>query len=228
MSIPSRTSARRPLMRVNEQQPRDDSGEILGAQNFCMRLHNFVVTGSQSTTPTSSGADLPLPGATNHGERPRDPTYQQICFTNASVSGAKPARKSSTTQGEPKRKKRRATRLTSSKPVKSSSDMHADAWNVILAHTRPSFVMQMRKLSKFFYHLTNADAIWRNAREYHFGSDMPACPTFLTERQYADLIDGRGCQNSDCERRETRKTRWIFRVRFCDECLAQKLSTVSR
>lgn len=225
-------SGQLPVMQVDRQQPLDDRSQRPDPAKFRLSLNTFVENRSYSV-PATVSTDAMVPTTSGSYPQPSQPTYKRILFTTANIPGLSPSNQDAATTEGSTRKKRRTTqnsektRLRTFKIKSSSSNMHADAWSIILAHTRPSFVMQMRTVSKFFYHITNADTLWRDAREHYFGVDMPARPSFLTERQYASLLDGRGCQNPRCERRETRKVRWVFRLRLCDECLSRKLAVVS-
>lgn len=220
-----------PLMQVDEQQPLEENHPRHGPTISRMDVHTFV--GDRSYTLPSPGSFIPsAPREQDDHLSIPSPNYKRISFNQPNAIVGRANQGNAARSLKPKRKRRqpsepsKRTRLKTLKQVPSSAEINADVWSIILAHTRPSFVMQMRTVSRFFYHITNTDTVWRDAREHHFGVNMPAKPSFLTERQYAILLDGRGCQNPQCERRETKKVRWVFRLRLCDECLSRKLSVV--
>jgi hypothetical protein len=118
-------------------------------------------------------------------------------------------------------------RLKPSHPVQTSGRLYGDVWIRILSFCEPRFLLEAKTIDKYRYHLLSEHSpIWKESRLNYYGSDMPECPKDLTEQQYVELLAGRGCQNSRCPRGDTHKVHWIFRVRLCSECTAQKTMRV--
>jgi len=114
------------------------------------------------------------------------------------------------------------TILRVSRPVENADKVHDDIWRHIFRFSEPRVLLEARTLSKKKWELLQESAIWKESRENRFGSDMPALPTALTEMQYADLLVGRGCQNSKCDKSRAAKVYWAFMVRLCSDCMMQK------
>ncbi|KIX95914.1 uncharacterized protein Z520_08169 [Fonsecaea multimorphosa CBS 102226] len=152
------------------------------------------------------------------GKRPKvDRTQTQPLFRDSddrSVQRPRPPL-------QPPRPKRLA--LLPSRPLQNSKLVHADAWVDILGFCDPKLLLEAKTLNRFFYNLlSDNSAIWRKSRLNHYGSNMPDCPKGLTEKQYVELLAGRGCQNKTCPVEGTSKVHWMFLVRLCPECFKMK------
>jgi hypothetical protein len=118
-------------------------------------------------------------------------------------------------------------RLRPSKPVKNSGQVYEDIWIGILSVAEPKFLLEAKLISKRYrFLLKEYTTIWKDCRTNHYGSDMPDCPTGLAEKEYVELLAGRGCQSRKCSKTETQKVHWIFRGRLCTECLSEKTMRV--
>ena len=119
-------------------------------------------------------------------------------------------------------------RLRQSNPVKVY--IPPELWKVIFEHSSPDDLLDWRHVNRNFYNsLTSGDqlSIWMTARKMTYGAEHPNPPTGVNEIQYADLIEGQGCQGRDCKNSKTRKTYWVFLRRWCDKCLEAKVVKVS-
>jgi hypothetical protein len=133
-----------------------------------------------------------------------------------------------TRQGRKPPKPPKPPRFRPSRPVQISDQVYMDIWVRILSFCEPKFVLEARTINKHFNQLlTEHSAIWRECRLNHYGRDMPGLPTGLTEKQYVELLAGRGCQHSKCSKGETLKVHWTFQVRLCADCLFEKTMRVS-
>ena len=118
------------------------------------------------------------------------------------------------------------TRFRVSRPVKTF--LPPEIWQNILEQSSPALLLRARVLNRNFYSsLTTGKqlSLWIRARRTEYGSDHPGPPSGLNEIQYADLLEGQGCQS--CSNRKTRKTYWAFLRRWCESCFHEKIVTVS-
>lgn len=118
-------------------------------------------------------------------------------------------------------------RFRPSRPLQNSDQVYADVWINILSFAEPKFLLEARTINRHFYRLLQENtAIWRDSRINHYGPDMPSCPKGLSEKQFVELLAGRGCQNSKCSMDKTHKVHWMYQVRLCPNCLVQKTMRV--
>lgn len=110
------------------------------------------------------------------------------------------------------------TRLNVLRPVKNSHEVIQDAWRLILGQTSPDFLLEARTVCKEWNYLLKEDSIWMQARIEKYGEHAPGPPKGVSERRFADLLVGKGCQNRTCPRRNTIKVFWAFRTRMCEDC----------
>lgn len=106
-----------------------------------------------------------------------------------------------------KAKKSRPTRLRVDRPVKT--EIHIDAWSVILKRCNPKLVVAMSGMNWNFHALLHENScIWRESRLNTFGPECPPLPTGMTEKRYADLLEGYGCHK--CRMSNFESTRSIL------------------
>ena len=67
-----------------------------------------------------------------------------------------------------------------------------------------------------------------NNRKENFGHDMPSAPPGLTERQYMNLLGGKGCMNPGCDDRLATRTHWPWMQRWCHACWEAKIERDDR
>ena len=121
-----------------------------------------------------------------------------------------------------KEKKTLQTRLNVMRPVKNAHEVIQDAWRLILEQTSPEFLLEARTVCKEWNFLLQEDSIWKRARIEKYGEDAPGPPRGVSERKFADLLVGKGCQNSACPKRNTIKVFWAFRTRMCEDCSKER------
>jgi hypothetical protein len=114
------------------------------------------------------------------------------------------------------------TRLNVMRPVKNSHEVIQDAWRLILGQTSPEFLLEARTVCKEWNSLLQEDTIWMRARIEKYGEDAPSPPKGVSERRFADLLVGKGCQNRTCPRRNTIKVFWAYRTRMCEDCSRER------
>ena len=124
------------------------------------------------------------------------------------------------------RTRKAPTKLRKDRPVQASLMM--DIWESILSFSSLERLLKLREISSTFHSALQNDYVWKMARHNQFGVSHPDPPTGLREMQYADLLVGVGCQGSGCDAKDTRRTYWGFRRRWCEVCLAENLSRVSQ
>ncbi|KAL9126926.1 MAG: hypothetical protein Q9217_004102 [Psora testacea] len=128
---------------------------------------------------------------------------------------AKPTRK-------PPPRRKAPTKLRKDRPVQASLSM--DIWEAILSFCTLDRLLKLRGICSTFHSVLASGPVWRKARYNQFGATHPDPPIGLTEMQYADLLVGVGCQAPGCEAKDTRRTYWGFRRRWCEVCLVRYLS----
>jgi hypothetical protein len=121
-----------------------------------------------------------------------------------------------------KDKKTIPTRLNIMRPVKIAKRVAQDAWRIIFERTTPAFLLEARTICQGWNTLLKEDAIWRRARVEESGPDSPGPPKGMSERKFADLLAGKGCQNRSCPKVNTTKVFWAFRTRMCDDCFKER------
>jgi hypothetical protein len=94
-----------------------------------------------------------------------------------------------------------------------------DIWMRIFEFTPPSFLKKARLVCKPWKAMVDQfDSIFVNCRKENYGWDMPPPPPGMTERQYSDLLGGKGCQEPGCENKKATRTYWSWSKRWCSDC----------
>jgi len=107
--------------------------------------------------------------------------------------------------------------------------MTQDLWMRILEFTPPSFLKKARVLNKEFKGwVDNFNSIYVNQRKENYGQDMPDPPMGLTERQYNDLLGGKGCLEPGCKDDRASRTHWSWAQRWCWDCWKGKIEREDR
>ncbi|CAL8576970.1 hypothetical protein XPA_002830 [Xanthoria parietina] len=97
-----------------------------------------------------------------------------------------------------------------------------DIWCHILEMSPLSQLFRMRDV--FRHYLLRWPTIWKTARRNTYGQDHPDPPPGISERQYADLLVGFGCQGKGCQDTRTRKVYWAFQRRWCVACMKKNVA----
>ncbi|KAL3428267.1 hypothetical protein PVAG01_01776 [Phlyctema vagabunda] len=139
----------------------------------------------------------------------------------------KPARSDTTADKKQKLdasgKPKRISKPKAEKQTKGS-DFPDHVWMQILECAPPRFLGKMRLVSHRFKAIVdNFDSIYVNSRLANFGSDMPAPPEGISERQFNNLLQGKGCQNPGCTDKLTTRTHWSWYKRWCMTCWKKKI-----
>ncbi|KAH8756523.1 hypothetical protein BGZ57DRAFT_729315, partial [Hyaloscypha finlandica] len=104
-----------------------------------------------------------------------------------------------------------------------------DLWMRILEFTPPSFLKKARVLNKEFKGwVDNFNSIYVNQRKENYGQDMPPAPNGLTDRQYNDLLGGKGCLELGCTDKLASRTHWSWAQRWCWDCWKAKIEREDR
>jgi hypothetical protein len=104
-----------------------------------------------------------------------------------------------------------------------------DLWMRILEFTPPSFLKKARVLNKEFKGwVDNFNSIYVNQRKENYGQDMPPAPNGLTDRQYNDLLGGKGCLEPGCTDKLASRTHWSWAQRWCWDCWKAKIEREDR
>ena len=109
------------------------------------------------------------------------------------------------------------------RPLKNAEKVNVDVWRIIMKNSPLHFLLKMTTVSRQFRTvLKEENEIWYKSRTNQYGEDMPGPPFGMSEEQFAQLLDGQGCQNYHCPAENTEKVYWAFCLRLCQKCLVQK------
>jgi len=100
-------------------------------------------------------------------------------------------------------------------------EMPTEIFTEIACYMSPEDLLSLSRTSAGFRELLMSKSsmrIWEAARTVQ---GIPACPSDLSEPQYADLLFGKGC--SFCSETRTRKTHIALRVRACKLCTEEQI-----
>ena len=117
----------------------------------------------------------------------------------------------------------RPLRLRLGRPVTTPTTL--DVWRLFLQLCEPVFLLKARMVCRDFRSILESAKIWKEARLRIYGPDCPDPPASLTERQYADLVTGVGCQAKDCADKKAKKVFWIMQRRWCEKCWKKRTLT---
>lgn len=93
----------------------------------------------------------------------------------------------------------------------------------------PSFLAKARLTNRRLKELVDGKtSIFSNCRIENFGYDMPAPPQGLSERQYSNLLGGKGCLSPGCQDKLSSRTYWSWAKRWCLTCWKQKIEREDR
>ncbi|KAI9742266.1 MAG: hypothetical protein M1818_004166 [Claussenomyces sp. TS43310] len=101
-----------------------------------------------------------------------------------------------------------------------------DLWQRILEFCPTKFLLtKARLINKTFRTIVDSrTALVVTCRLENYGFDMPSCPEGLTERQYNDLLGGKGCMNPGCSDKRAEKTYWSWNKRWCLKCCKAQMA----
>jgi hypothetical protein len=99
----------------------------------------------------------------------------------------------------------------------------------ILEFTPVQFLGKARLICKEFRAMVDTfTSIYVNCRKENFGHDMPPPPLGLTERQYSNLLRGKGCLTPGCTDKNALRTHWSWAKRWCAKCWKSKIEREDR
>jgi hypothetical protein len=102
-------------------------------------------------------------------------------------------------------------------------------WMRILEFTPVQFLGKARLISKNIKTMVDEyTSIYINCRKENYGYDMPPPPFCLTERQYSNLLRGRGCLEPGCNDKNAARTHWSWAKRWCTKCWKSKIEREDR
>ncbi|KAL8939258.1 MAG: hypothetical protein Q9216_003460 [Gyalolechia sp. 2 TL-2023] len=110
--------------------------------------------------------------------------------------------------------------LRTSKPLKTAVPL--DVWDQIIRYSTLSSAISISKVSRDLRDFLSKASLWRAVRHNVYGHDHPDPPPGMTERCYADLLVGNGCQSKGCHNNRAKQTCWAFQRRWCVSCLKKK------
>jgi len=100
----------------------------------------------------------------------------------------------------------------------------------ILEFSPPHFLKKVRLWNRAFKEMVDGyDSLFVNQRMENFGDNMPVASTMgLTERQYTDLLGGKGCLEPGCTDKKASRTHWSWAKRWCTKCWQNKIEREDR
>ncbi|KAG4436256.1 hypothetical protein IFR05_008275 [Cadophora sp. M221] len=127
-------------------------------------------------------------------------------------------------------KAKRVPKEKEEKPVPACQKLSADLWMRILEFSPPHFLKKVRLWNKSFKDMIDKyDSLFVNQRMENFGVDIPIASTLgLTERQYTDLLGGKGCLEPGCTDKKASRTHWSWAKRWCSKCWQAKIEREDR
>jgi hypothetical protein len=234
--------------------PHDNTFRGYNTQSHNIPQHHNITQSSQATHNHPHHQHLP---STKHHQFdfeqfPNTNKNQEIEMGNSSDSasrkrkanadGAPRAKKPKTDKADkpkrvPKVKEKKpepvGNAIQDLKPILTVSQakhrLGQDLWMRILEFTPPSFLKKARILSKEFKGwVDDFNSIYVNQRKENYGQDMPDPPRGLTERQYNDLLGGKGCLEPGCTDKLASRTHWSWAQRWCWDCWKAKIEREDR
>ncbi|KAI4191482.1 MAG: hypothetical protein L6R41_000016 [Letrouitia leprolyta] len=177
----------------------------------------------------------PIPNCTSTGNRKRDAATAGLSTHADSEIGAKAAK---TTPHSTVKRPRGRPRGTSKKPLQESKPttlsssnpiqqkLPPDIWDQIVRFSDLHLAISISRVSHVHQDLLLKSSLWKVARHHVYGSDHPDPPPCMTERQYAELLVGSGCQDKGCRNHRAKDTCWAVQRRWCVACLKKKTISV--
>lgn len=93
----------------------------------------------------------------------------------------------------------------------------------------PGILGKARRLSKKWKEIIDTKtSLYVNLRKENFGYDMPPPPEGITDKQYNDLLDGKGCLNPGCTDTLSSRAYWSWAKRWCLNCWKSKIEREDR
>ncbi|RKF80475.1 hypothetical protein GcM3_045023 [Golovinomyces cichoracearum] len=98
-----------------------------------------------------------------------------------------------------------------------------DLWMRIFELTDPRFLSTKGRFicRRFTDIIDNRNSIFVNQRIQTYGRDMPGPPPGMSERQYSNLLGGKGCE--ECSDRACTSTKWAWSKRWCASCWGKRI-----
>jgi len=127
-------------------------------------------------------------------------------------------------------KAKRAPKEKEEKPIPACQKLSDDLWMRILEFSPPHFLKKVRLWNRAFKEMVDGyDSLFVNQRMENFGVDIPIASTMgLTERQYTDLLGGKGCLEPGCDDKKASRTHWSWAKRWCSKCWQSKIEREDR
>ncbi|KAL8855521.1 MAG: hypothetical protein Q9178_007841 [Gyalolechia marmorata] len=174
------------------------------------------VTFSETTTDVPSKRKAEAAGFKDEIEDAKKCKIEFVDF-HTQMQKKKPGRPSKGIQ----RPKKPIKGFRTNRPVPAELT-RGDIWCHVLENSPLSQLFRMRNV--FRHYLLTWPSIWRIARRNTYGPDHPDPPPGISERQYADLLVGIGCQAKGCNDTRTRKVYWAFQRRWCVTCMKKNVA----
>ncbi|TQS34383.1 hypothetical protein Golomagni_05236 [Golovinomyces magnicellulatus] len=98
-----------------------------------------------------------------------------------------------------------------------------ELWMRIFELTDPRFLSTKGRFicRRFTDIIDNRNSIFVNQRIETYGRDMPGPPPGMSERQYSNLLGGKGCE--ECSDRACTSTKWAWSKRWYASCWGKKI-----
>ncbi|KAH7409138.1 hypothetical protein BKA64DRAFT_388256 [Cadophora sp. MPI-SDFR-AT-0126] len=131
---------------------------------------------------------------------------------------------------KPVAKVKRVPKEKEVKPIPACQKLSDDLWMRILEFSPPHFLKKVRLWNRAFKEMVDGyDSLFVNQRMENFGVNMPIAKSMgLTERQYTDLLGGKGCLEPGCTDKKASRTHWSWAKRWCTKCWQNKIEREDR
>ncbi|KAF4634227.1 hypothetical protein G7Y89_g3881 [Cudoniella acicularis] len=222
----------------------NNSNNHYGTMNQSLTSTNSLSSKKNSVAGKCLASSTSLPSNTPESSTPSSPIHFSQTTFDGSFGNDQMAQQSRAKMASKKRKtaeeedvnskrqkvdKKRYTKVKDTRTVSAKERIGQDIWMRILEFTPPSFLKKARLISREFRDTVDKfDSIFVNCRKENYGWDMPPPPPGLTERQYSDLLGGKGCQEPGCTNKKASRTYWSWAKRWCSDCWEKNIEREDR
>ncbi|CZS89788.1 uncharacterized protein RAG0_01051 [Rhynchosporium agropyri] len=134
---------------------------------------------------------------------------------------------------KPDMPKVKAKRIPKTKQKEEKAEKPILPYNIIMRifeFSPPGFLKKARFVNKEWRGLVDGFTSLRvNQRLENYGADLPPASVLgLTEKQYTDLLGGKGCLEPGCNDELSSRTHWSWAKRWCSSCWSKKIEREDR
>ncbi|RKF62854.1 hypothetical protein OnM2_030036 [Erysiphe neolycopersici] len=110
-------------------------------------------------------------------------------------------------------------------PASTDGGLCDELWMRIFELTDARFLSTRARLicRRFKKIVDNCNSLFFNQRIEIYGKNMPGPPPGMSERQFNNLLGGKGCE--ECSDRSCTATKWAWYKRWCVSCWGKRISS---